>query len=194
MSFGFPMGKTFCGISFILRNTIVMSFASQAAAISVVKYFYIFVFKHPSDRNDTFWCFYVNSVVFLLGFLSQFVFIVLPGKNPFVYYHCSQTTPLQGLKVKINYVVYINLLVSFVVYAFVVFKILWFKLKILPNNAANVAQNLKESLSNLKYFAISFLSILPLVIVTYILNLVPVEKLHIFPNNCIQRQIHKCDI
>ena len=200
VSFGFSMGQLFCKSSLILKNTIVMCFASHATAISVVKYLYIFVFKNPSDKHDSFWCFYVNSIVFFLAFLSQFVFYFLPGKNPYMFYHCSRTTPPQGLKTKFNFIFYITLLVSFVVYAFVILRIVSYKLKISKSDAANMAHNfksnlsnVKQSLSNLKYQAICFLSVLPLVTGSYILNLVPNEKLNIFPYNYfVQIHLHFC--
>ena len=190
VSFGFSMGQFICGCILIMRNTIVMCFASHATSISVVKYLYIFVFKNPSDRHDTFWCFYVNSVVFFLAILSQFVFYFLPGKNPFFYYHCSKTTPPEGLKTKFNFIFYLILLVTLVVYVFVLFKIVCYKLKIFPSNAA---QNVKDSLSNLKALAFAFLSFLPLLTCTYFLNQVSFENLKIFPYNyLVPFNLHFC--
>ena len=191
ISFGFPMPQLFCAISLILKNTIIIHYALHAAAISVVKYLYIFVFKNPSDRNDTFWCFFINSSIFLNAFLSQFVLYFLPGKNPYYYYICRQTIPSQGLTIKINFAVYIPLVVSFVIYLYVFFKIKHYKQKVLPYTVEKMGQDV--SLSNLTTLAIAFLTIMPTVAVAYILNLAPFEKQKTFPYNyLIQFHIHIC--
>ena len=193
ISFGFPMGQLFCGSSLILKNTIIMHYASHAAAISVVKYLYIFVFKNPSDKHDAFWCYFINSVIFIHAFLSQFVFYFLPGKNPYLYYICSRTYPSQGLKIKINFPFYIILVVSLGVYAYVVFKIGYYRVKVLPSNVTNKPHNVKSNLSNFKTLAIAFISILPLVAASYFLNLAPTESLKYFPYNyLVQFHLHFC--
>ena len=189
ISFGFPMPQIFCAISLILKNTIIIHYALHAAAISVVKYLYIFVFKNPSDRHDTFWCFFINASMFLNSSLSQFVYYILPGKNPYNYYICRQTIPSPGLTIKINFGFFTPLVVSLVVYLYVVFKIRHYKLKILPGKVEKMGQDV--NLSNLTTLAIAFLTIVPIVTVAFILYLAPFEKLKTYPYNyLIQFHIH----
>ena len=119
--------------------------------------------------------------------------LLLPGKNPYLYYICSRTYPSQGLKIKINFPFYIILVVSLVVYAYVVFKIGYYRVKVLPSNVANMAQNVKSNLSNFKTLAIAFISISPLVAASYFLNLAPTESLKHFPYNyLVQFHLHFC--
>ena len=193
ISFGFPLGQFFCGSSMILKNTIIMHYAANAAAISIVKYLYIFVFKNPSDKHDTFWCYFVNSVIFIHAFLSQLVLYFLPGKHLYLYYICSQTCHSKGLKIKTNFPFYIVVVVSLMVYVYVVFKIGYYRVKVLPGNVASKAQNVKSNLSNFKTLAIVFISISPLATASYFLNSAPTESLRLFPYNyLVQFHLHIC--
>ena len=202
--FGFPLGQIFCTYILIVRNAIIIHYAVLAAAISIVKYLYVFVYKNPTGRNDNFWCFFVNSVVFLLGVISQFIFQFLPGKNPYFYYICMQRHPEPELQAKINYTQVLSLLVCLLIYCYVVLKIKLFKSKIFPqtNGTLNICtlpatscmgHQLVGDLSSFATLATSLLTLMPIITVAFILNGTNPEKLGTFPYLwMIQFHLHGC--
>jgi hypothetical protein len=91
-------------------------------SISVVKYVYIFITKSPTGLNDGFWHFFINVNIIFLAFLSQAVFLILPGKFPFTYYVCSGNDPRQIQDSKINMLLVFSLLGNILTYIFVFVK------------------------------------------------------------------------
>jgi hypothetical protein len=61
--------------------------------IIVAKYLLIFVLKNPTELMSNFWNFFLNVLSLGLSFLSQIVYILLPGRMPIYFFICIGTNP-----------------------------------------------------------------------------------------------------
>ncbi len=194
----------FCYFHTVLKLALTIQYTWQVTAISVVKYLYIFVLKNPSGQYDDFWCFYINILIAIHATLTQIVFPLIPGKNPYFYYMCTGEDPSHLGKTKINYVFQSSFVILFFVYSFVLLKKILFNSKTvvptlslpthqnqpLPSTIENVAKTMLASFGTL---ATTVFAVLPIMFSSLVLNATDTEKLSSFPYyDLIQFHLHVC--
>jgi len=161
------------------KNILVIQYALLIGAISVVKYWYIFVLKNPVGQYDDFWSFYLNVVFVALGTLSQLAFQVFPGKNSYMFYVCCGRFPEPTFQ-KVNFPAHLVIAGSMGVYLFVQAKIKHFQKKN-PLAAWKIESNpvisVKSTLANFSTFIVGFICLLPTIAITNSLNKVPFPQL-----------------
>ena len=208
VAFGFPLGRLFCTFCLMFNCVLIIHYSSLAGSISIVRYLYIFEYKNPTGRYDEFWCIFVNIVILVIAFVSQFVFQFLPGKNPYYYYVCLGVNPEQDLKAKVNLLLQINLVVCFFIYLYVAIKIKYFNYKFESNKVSpqltissidtsfqfsTVRHNLKNTLSDFTSLAATLVTLLPIISLAFILNPTSGPQLMTFPYYFfVQFHIHVC--
>jgi hypothetical protein len=74
--------------------------------------------KNPTALQDDFWHLFINIWTLGCSVISQFVYIILPGKSPSNYYLCIGDYPigLHGIKVKHNIPNLISILLSVIAF------------------------------------------------------------------------------
>jgi hypothetical protein len=201
------VGKTFCYLHTLVKIALVIQYTWQATSISFVKYLYIFVLKNPSGQNDDFWCFFINMSIAFLAILSQFVFLNMPGKNPYFYYVCTGEDPTSLREPKINYSLYSSFLIFIFLFFFVLMKKNVYnseevfpntshqtshKNNPMPSTIGNIAKTMLASFGTL---ATTLFVVIPIMIISLILNATPTEKLSHNPYyHFIQFHSHICPL
>ncbi len=99
-------------------------------AISIVRYFYIFVKKNPTGQNDDFICFFVNVATFVNAVVWQITHQLTNGFNRHTYYICCGALPDPSAKNKMNYSLNLLMVLSPVVFLTVISKIRLYKKKV----------------------------------------------------------------
>jgi hypothetical protein len=99
-----PFSLTFCHFRRFIRGILILQTIFVTAAITVVKYIYIFVLKVPPNGKEEFWGICINVVTLVCSIVSQFVSQFLPGRDLISIYICSGSfdRSLIGTPVKIN--------------------------------------------------------------------------------------------
>ena len=166
-----------CHLHLLLKNFLAIMYVLEAVAISVTKYVYIFIFKNPSGKNDDIWCFVYNLTGGFLTLLYQAIFLLLPGKNPYLYYICCNEDPRQQGKTKVNVALQVTLGLSLLVYIFVVIKINLYRQKHFSSEDQNLKEKMKDIIHKFVYVALS-LTLMTLVgVVSAVLNATDPENL-----------------
>ena len=77
-----------CIVDYLLRNVPLLQVNIVQNATIAVRYICIFWAKNPTAVQDDFWKIFI--CVWGLGFsvITEFVYIILPGRNPMNYYTC----------------------------------------------------------------------------------------------------------
>ena len=160
-----------------------MSIATnQIAATSLVKYIYIFVQKNPTGRNDDLLCFLFCISTTTLTLLSQTIFQMLPGKNPYLFYICCNQDPRHQGKVKLNIPFQLSFAATFIIYVFVLIRIKLYKMKHLSEtNDTALGKNLKSAMASIVGLALALATVAPAVMVSAFLNATDPEQLGNFP-------------
>lgn len=94
-----------CALDSFLRNFFILQVLLIHTSIVLIRYFCIMWSKNPTALQDDFWQLFINLWTILLTSISQFIYYVLPGKEPINYYICMGEYPyrMEGIGVKINY-------------------------------------------------------------------------------------------
>ena len=66
-------------------------------AIVVTRYAFVHWLRNPVALNDDFLRFFINFSTALLSFISQTVYVIMPGRNPLGYYVCLGKFPLSEI-------------------------------------------------------------------------------------------------
>ncbi len=88
-----PLPNWFCFWQYVLKNSIAMQEILYLDIITLVRYMFIFSIKNPATFQDEFWNFFINILVVSFSFLSQAIFVSLPGRQPLTYYFCTGDIP-----------------------------------------------------------------------------------------------------
>ena len=187
-----------CQLYIMMKNVAIIQFTAQFAAISVAKYKYIFVHKNPIGHHDNFWCFCFNLNIGVLNLISQLVFQMLPGRNSYLYYHCSNETPLPTDQGKINFFYQFTFTATVVIYIVVICKVKLFKQKdlVVPftienSNSHWLTQTLRSSFADILTLTLVLLSLAPAFALSIVLNKTDPEKLLLSPYfDLVQVHIH----
>lgn len=109
-----------CILELLVMNISMMQGIFMIISIIVTKYIFVYHLKNPLAIQEYFFAFFINTSTFMLSFLSQFVFVFLPGRNPLAYFVCKGNFPVSQIPmdqpVKINYPVYVLILTSIVIH------------------------------------------------------------------------------
>ena len=100
--------------------------------ISVSRYIYTFYLKNPAKFQDAFWQLFTNMWIVSCGIISQFVFIILPGRQPISYYIFSGQDPRlfgSNTDVKNNCFFKVILLLSVVIQTAVAIRFIFHRIK-----------------------------------------------------------------
>ncbi len=95
-----------------------MELSLLQVAIFFVRYICMFYVKNPTALQDDFWHLFINIWTRGCSIISQFVYIIFPGKSPSNYYLCIGDYPigLHGVQVKHNIPHLISILLSIVAF------------------------------------------------------------------------------
>jgi hypothetical protein len=84
-----PFNNATCSFMLIFKTSLSIQVGLFTLGFSVSRYLYIFHLKNPARFQDAFWHFFVNIWVVSFGIISQFVFVILPGRQPISFYLCN---------------------------------------------------------------------------------------------------------
>ena len=107
-----PLPETLCLFHFMHKNAISILVLLFCDFVTLSRYFYMFHISDPIEFKTEFWHTFINTWVICCGFLSSFVFAFLPGQQPVFYYLCTGQKPETSKNVKINYPVFILVILS----------------------------------------------------------------------------------
>ena len=127
--------ELFCWSHLIIKNGLVVKLLLLQTGHIISRYACIFWMKNPAAFNDDFWSLFINIWVVGVSYLSQFVFVYLPGRHPVSYYICVGEDPKAGLKhpMKFNISLYILAIICAVIHIIMSLKIFIYKHKIKQN-------------------------------------------------------------
>ena len=116
-----PMNDLMCGIDIIVMNTVGICEMIFMDCIVIAKYVFVHLMKNPVALDDELFKYFIGLASGLLSFLSQVVFVVLPGRNPLRFNVCTGKIPVryitEKVPVKFNLPFYLMLLVSCIILA-----------------------------------------------------------------------------
>ena len=76
-----PVPKFPCWFHLIIKNGLMAKLILLYTGLIITRYSSIFWMKNPSAFNDEFWSRFIQIWVYFFSFLSQIVFLWLPGTN-----------------------------------------------------------------------------------------------------------------
>ena len=162
--------------------------------VSIVRYLYIFYLKNPSEFKDDFWHVFINIWVTSFCFISQFIFIFLPGIQPLNYYLCIGKNPKiegEALIYKRNLFYNLILLLSVLLYIAVSVKLVIHRMKIDANSASSNNDNFrKEIMSDIAISVVVFCLASLYGVLFYRLNQIDPALLNVHPNYFYMYALH----
>ena len=87
--FSRPFSESFCFIILTIKATIAMQVILFFDTINIARYAFVFWLKNPLNFRDDFWSTFLNLWIVSCSFVSQFVYVFLPGQQPLIFYLCS---------------------------------------------------------------------------------------------------------
>ena len=194
--FGPCANTLICQLYIATKSVAVIQFTAQFAAISIVKYKYIFVHKNPIGFHDDFWCFYFNLNLGVLNLISQFVHEMLPGRNSYLYYTCNNEMPNPTDKVKPNLFYQFVFVATVIIYIIVMCKVKLYKQQkdlVVPFTIQNdwLAKTLRSSFADVLILTLVLITMATTFALSIVLNNIEPEKLLISPYyDLVQVHIH----
>lgn len=101
-----PLHESLCLFGVAIKNITLLQMVLFLIFNASFRYAYIFILKAPHAFNDDFWFKFLSLWIISFSILSQFVHLLIPGKQPFNVYICSGEVPISeaNLPQKFNYV------------------------------------------------------------------------------------------
>lgn len=100
-------------------NTVAMSEMIFMDCIVITKYVFVHFMKNPVALDDELFKFFIGLASIMLCFISQVVFVLLPGRNPLRFSVCTGKIPAryitENVPVKVNGPFYLLLLMSCII-------------------------------------------------------------------------------
>ena len=95
--------------------------------------------KNPTALQDDFWQLFINLWTMTLTAISQFVYYILPGKDPINFYICMGEYPhiMKGISVKVNFSQIIIAIFSLMTHLYVEISIKVFRKSIFNEKQGN---------------------------------------------------------
>ena len=185
-------GPFLCALEIIFQNVVGMQTIFLLEAIVVTKYTFVYFLKNPVAIHDEFFQFFINISTLMLSFLSQSVYMRMPGRNPTSYYICMGSFPLSQLPnpVKPNLPYFSLMILSTFTHMITALKMRMAKeTVVVPATQTpfsnNHVENNQDILANLNSNIISMIWISIAGCVTYLYNELSPENLNMFPNYLI---------
>jgi len=98
-----PLPKSLCLLHLMNKNVLNIQTLLFSDGVTVAHYFYIFSLKDPVRFKDDFWHILINIWVISFAFLTQSVYVYLPGHQPISFYLCTGTNPQSdGMKISVK--------------------------------------------------------------------------------------------
>ena len=110
-----PFNTKFCLVILLVKYVLNSHTSLFLLAVAISRYLYIFYLKNPAQFQDPFWQMFVNIWIVSCSILSQFAFVILPGRQPTSFYLCSGQEPEMAVEVKKNFFIAIFIVVSLTV-------------------------------------------------------------------------------
>ena len=88
-----PQPVFYCFCQSVLKNALKWQVLLLLDSVIVARYIFIFKLKNPGAVQDDFWSRFVNIVIVVISFGSNFIIFFLPGRKPLHYYTCADTDP-----------------------------------------------------------------------------------------------------
>ena len=97
--------QALCVLDSLLQNVFMLQVLLIQTSVVMICYSCIMWAKNPTALQDDFWQLFINLWTFTFSVISQYVYYILPGKNPINFYICMGEYPniLTGFGVKINF-------------------------------------------------------------------------------------------
>jgi hypothetical protein len=97
--------QVLCVLDSLIRNVFSLQVFLIQTFVVIIRYSCIMWAKNPTALQDDFWQLFINLWTVSFSLISQYVYYILPGKNPINFYICMGEYPkfLYGFAVKINY-------------------------------------------------------------------------------------------
>lgn len=89
-----PGGSFQCSMEVIVTNVMGMQAMLLLDAIVISKYIFVFVLKNPVAAHEGFLFLFINISTLTLSFISQCVYLWMPGRNPLIFYFCIGKFPV----------------------------------------------------------------------------------------------------
>jgi len=111
-----PLNNFICSLDIVVMNTIGICEMIFMDCIVITKYVFVHFLKNPVALDDELFKFLIAMTSGMLSFISQVVFVTIPGRNPLRFSVCVGKIPLRYISekvpVKFNWPFYMMLLVS----------------------------------------------------------------------------------
>ena len=88
-----PQTVFYCFCHSVLKNALKWQVLLLLDSVIAARYIFIFKLKNPGAVHDDFWSRFVNIVIVVISFGSNFVIFFLPGRKPLHYYTCADIDP-----------------------------------------------------------------------------------------------------
>jgi hypothetical protein len=114
-----------------IKSSIFTQLSLLQTFITLSRYMCIFWLKDPSAFQDDFWTYFLNIWIAGVSYISQFIFIYMPGKQSINFYLFSGINPDDDddQPRKINISILVILIASIIVHLFVNIRIFFYKIK-----------------------------------------------------------------
>jgi len=189
-----PFPWYICYPLIILFPILASAFILLVNAITIVRYFFIFLLKNPTSLQDSFWVEFIFSWALMASTLGNIAFFLLPGKNPNMLYICMGSAPLDYINYpsKSNYFMLAILIVSIVIQIFVNIKQILY-LKFYNNNQVISIRENENTQLDLVTFLFTFFSISTVFLfflVSIVLNNYTLQELTEYPKYLLLYVFH----
>ena len=144
-----PLPEVICSIQLIHKNMITIQAVLFSAGMSFARYLFVFYLKNPSEFMDEFWHIFLNVWVICFAFISQFIFVCLPGSQPLNFYLCVGQNPKKNggdLSIKKNIVINIIFLMSIVLQVAVAVRFVVHRMKIDAAASSSRKENFRKEI------------------------------------------------
>jgi hypothetical protein len=189
-----PFGNVTCSVMLLFRTSLSLQVGLFTLGFSVSRYLYIFYLKNPARFQDEFWHFFVNIWVVSFGLISQFVFVILPGRQPISFYLCSGQDPRafgDDSSIKKNHFFNLILLFTIVIQVAVAVRFVFHRIKIEWNATYAHTDNFrKEIIVDIILSVGVCVMFLIYVFIVVKINSIDPSKIGDFPNYLLVFSLH----
>ncbi len=170
-----------CVLDSLLRNVFSLQVLLIQTSVVLIRYSCIMWAKNPTAIQDDFWQLFINLWTFTFSVISQYVYYILPGKNPINFYICMGEYPsmLTKFAVKTNFSQIVIGILSLLIHLFVELSIQTFK--------KNISKENKSKTPTLYNYVNNGVSVILLILFTFALkavNELNANEIDSYPN-CI---------
>ena len=180
-----PFSERFCYFHYIIKNTFALQQVILLDVVFLARYIFIFWLKNPAAFQDKFWIYFTNMAVAGFSLMSQFIFALLPGRQPVIFYFCSGKDPNDD---KYQNKKFNGIMVFFQIGTFVLVTIILLKIRIykrssnhLPTAAASASKI--EVLESLLFNSATLFVLAEVTFVINKINILSPAELNLYPNN-----------